>query len=169
MPPLRERPEDVLPIVAALCGGALPPMLPRLVEALHLYPWPGNVRELRVLLERAAHTRWGAMPGSRWDLDHFPDLRQWGEARERPAEQDGAAEEVTEPGVRKDPMSLDARGLRRVLDSQRWRLFAAARALGLDRVALLRRMAELGIRGPGAKDEPAPAMIEHETTGPHPR
>jgi len=59
LPPLRDRPEDLEPLVAhflediardhrssTLAGGAL--------EALREYRWPGNVRELRNAVERAA-------------------------------------------------------------------------------------------------------------------
>ncbi len=60
LPPLRERPEDVAPLAAALlaeAGRALgrspPPLSAAALEALRRHPFPGNVRELRNLLERA--------------------------------------------------------------------------------------------------------------------
>jgi DNA-binding NtrC family response regulator len=46
MPPLRERREDVLPLLAHAWGERLPPLDPELVQALLLHPWPLNVREL---------------------------------------------------------------------------------------------------------------------------
>jgi two-component system response regulator PilR (NtrC family) len=57
MPPLRERREDVQPLVEALlvrlCG-AHPPSLDRwAMKALETYSFPGNVRELENILERA--------------------------------------------------------------------------------------------------------------------
>ncbi len=57
MPPLRERREDVQPLVEALlvrlCG-AQPPSLDRwAMKALETYSFPGNVRELENILERA--------------------------------------------------------------------------------------------------------------------
>ncbi|MBI5837339.1 MAG: sigma-54-dependent Fis family transcriptional regulator [Candidatus Eisenbacteria bacterium] len=60
VPPLRERPEDVLPIARHLVA-VLNREMDRNVEgvapdaesALVKYPWPGNVRELRNVLERA--------------------------------------------------------------------------------------------------------------------
>ncbi len=60
IPPLRERPEDVDPLVDWFLG-ALPLELKKKSvtldaaarERLRSYPWPGNVRELRNCLERA--------------------------------------------------------------------------------------------------------------------
>ncbi|MCB9766017.1 MAG: sigma 54-interacting transcriptional regulator [Alphaproteobacteria bacterium] len=45
-PPLRERREDVLPLLQSALGPAHPPLSPDLVERLLLHPWPYNVREL---------------------------------------------------------------------------------------------------------------------------
>jgi two-component system response regulator FlrC len=60
IPPLRERPEDLAPLAAALVedasralGRAVPSLSPAALEALRRHPFPGNVRELRNLLERA--------------------------------------------------------------------------------------------------------------------
>ncbi len=60
IPPLRERREDLGPLVAALVGElahklamASPPITRRLLEQLHTHDWPGNVRELANLLESA--------------------------------------------------------------------------------------------------------------------
>ncbi|KFB72492.1 MAG: Transcriptional regulatory protein ZraR [Candidatus Accumulibacter phosphatis] len=57
MPPLRERSEDIEPLVEALLRrlcGAQPPRLDRqAANALQAYSFPGNVRELENILERA--------------------------------------------------------------------------------------------------------------------
>jgi len=59
VPPLRERPEDVLDLARrflAFFGRSLrqvPVLSPEAERALLAYPWPGNVRELRNALERA--------------------------------------------------------------------------------------------------------------------
>jgi len=59
VPPLRERPEDILPLGEQLLGGLAEDLGrpgARLAEdarrALLAYSWPGNVRELRNVLER---------------------------------------------------------------------------------------------------------------------
>jgi len=60
LPPLRERPEDVPALAAALLadaaralGRTAPALDPDGLAALAAHPFPGNVRELRNLLERA--------------------------------------------------------------------------------------------------------------------
>jgi len=60
LPPLRERAEDVRPLVQHFVerfsresGGKLKGIDPKAVELLETYAWPGNVRELRNAVERA--------------------------------------------------------------------------------------------------------------------
>ena len=60
LPPLRERPEDILPLARhflaffARAAARRPPELsPAAAQALAAYAWPGNVRELRNAIERA--------------------------------------------------------------------------------------------------------------------
>ncbi len=58
LPPLRDRPEDIVPIaqtlLARLADGRPPPRLDEAATArLVAEPWPGNIRELRNVLERA--------------------------------------------------------------------------------------------------------------------
>jgi NtrC-family two-component system response regulator AlgB len=61
IPPLRERPEDILPLAehmlvcAAQRNGTLPMgFAADAIAALAHYDWPGNLRELRQVIERAA-------------------------------------------------------------------------------------------------------------------
>ena len=71
LPPLRERPDDVLPLAEALledigrqlgrrAAGLSREAAPRLLA----YHWPGNVRELRNVLERAAILAGGGLIAS---------------------------------------------------------------------------------------------------------
>lgn len=60
LPPLRDRREDILPLVQTLLpkiarsiGVTTPELSPAATEILLSAPWPGNVRELTNLLERA--------------------------------------------------------------------------------------------------------------------
>jgi NtrC-family two-component system response regulator AlgB len=60
LPPLRERPEDLLPLASHYLGffGARQgrralSFSPTCAQAMQLYPWPGNLRELRNAIERA--------------------------------------------------------------------------------------------------------------------
>jgi len=57
IPPLRERPEDLLPLARAFAAEFAGPHVPLVLAAgaeaaLRAYSWPGNVRELRNLMER---------------------------------------------------------------------------------------------------------------------
>jgi DNA-binding NtrC family response regulator len=61
LPPLRERPEDLLPLAAfflhQLTGEAGPlPFDEAMLESLHRHRWSGNVRELRNVVEAALAT-----------------------------------------------------------------------------------------------------------------
>lgn len=60
IPPLRERPEDILPIarklLADMAGSSAkltPTLTPSAEHTLKTYLWPGNIRELKNALERA--------------------------------------------------------------------------------------------------------------------
>ena len=60
LPPLRERPADILPLAemfaaraCAKVGRPVPPIDPAARAALCAYAWPGNIRELRNVIERA--------------------------------------------------------------------------------------------------------------------
>jgi len=60
MPPLRERPEDVLLLAeyfieryASKCGKKMRRIERQTLESLQAYDWPGNVRELQNVVERA--------------------------------------------------------------------------------------------------------------------
>ena len=60
IPPLRERTEDIPPMVqffvhefAEKMGKRIRNIPRKTIEALQRYPWPGNVRELRNVIERA--------------------------------------------------------------------------------------------------------------------
>ena len=60
IPTLRERPEDILPLVHAflkkynaIFGMKVTDIAPEAFAALNLYAWPGNIRELENVVERA--------------------------------------------------------------------------------------------------------------------
>jgi NtrC-family two-component system response regulator AlgB len=76
VPPLRERPEDLLPLArrfvaffARQARRAAPELSPSAEKALAAYPWPGNVRELRNAIERALILA----PGQVLEPEAFPE------------------------------------------------------------------------------------------------
>ncbi|HET9553913.1 MAG TPA: sigma-54-dependent Fis family transcriptional regulator [Anaeromyxobacteraceae bacterium] len=76
VPPLRERPDDVLPLARALLAGLsqrlgkrIGGLSPRAADQLQRHLWPGNVRELENALERAA----AMAVGPRIELADLPE------------------------------------------------------------------------------------------------
>lgn len=77
VPPLRERPEEILPTARAIIlslstdlGRRAPALSAEAAALLQQYPFPGNVRELHNLVERALLV----CPGDLLDADAFADI-----------------------------------------------------------------------------------------------
>jgi hypothetical protein len=148
-PPLRERIEDLGILIRSLCAPRKVTFTPRMLEAIHLYDWPGNVRELRIMVERAFHPTWGSMPGAAWDLAQFPDIAHFLDLRPQPpAGFMPRCEPLTDQTTNPMPPALTSTQLRRHMESQQWKLFAASQALGISRATLVEALAGAGIRGP---------------------
>jgi transcriptional regulator with PAS, ATPase and Fis domain len=147
IPPLRERRADVEPLsrhllrrVTARHGRSLL-LAPDALRALLRYPWPGNVRELENALEYAVAV-------CRGQTIHAEDLP--GEVLEaQPASPELVS---TDPPI----LSLAApqpaengerERLRSALEACHWRRDEAARALGMSRTTLWRKMRELSLPG----------------------
>lgn len=133
VPPLRERMEDILPLVWSFVqefskriGKRIESIPQKSVEALQAYPWPGNVRELRNVVERAMIIT----TGTTLHMD-VPKIAQSGSDRS------GTLEEV------------EKRHIIEVLNTTGWRVSGkagAAEILGLNPKTLESRMQRLGIQ-----------------------
>ena len=139
IPPLRERPEDIAliaPHLLAHIGGRMGRALrisPDTLEVLERYPWPGNVRELENTLEYAVTL----CAGQTIQIEDLPPELLLEMSRSgTPAP--GAAG----PAAEGDP---DRKRIVEALAAQRWNRSLAAKALGISRSTLWRRMHELGI------------------------
>jgi two-component system response regulator AtoC len=140
LPPLRERTEDLAPLVEHLLGRIarrLHRPVPRLSEAawreLRDYPWPGNVRELENVLTRATVLA----P----DNILTPDLLGLSATAAPASVGDEQPEEV-------ELISLDdveARHVRAILEHTRWHKGRACGILGISRPALDRKIAKYGL------------------------
>ena len=94
IPPLRERPDDIVPLAAhflteqAELNGHPPLALtPELIRVLQQHPWPGNARELENLAARLH------VMGSRTTIND-QEVRQWlGQAPDASASPDGPGSE----------------------------------------------------------------------------
>jgi transcriptional regulator with PAS, ATPase and Fis domain len=98
LPPLRERPEDIQPIAAALIGDLnrkhdcrISEISGAVLDALERHNWPGNVRELRNVLERAVILAGEGAIG----MKHLPAFLQGRPAVAAAAAAVGAAPEET--------------------------------------------------------------------------
>ena len=138
IPPLRERPEDILPIARHLlaemsgASGKLPPALTHSAEqVLKTYLWPGNIRELKNALERASLM----CDGRTISHDTLFD---------RPAPQLGAAQDAA--GNLRDYLQECERDfIVRALDTFQWQIQACADSLGISRKNLWEKMRKLNI------------------------
>jgi DNA-binding NtrC family response regulator len=148
IPPLRDRREDIEPIartvlarVGARQGRALR-LSPDALRALLQYHWPGNVRELENAIEYAVAVCRGQtiLPE---DLPEFAAAHAHRTATAAPdAAPDSAPGEVR---LRRARRRADEE-LRTALDALHWRRDAVARALGISRTTLWRRMRAAGLR-----------------------
>jgi len=132
LPPLRDRPEDIPALAQHFLRGhatryrkAVEGFAPDALDALLRHPWPGNVRELDHAVERAALLAEGASVRA-------ADL--------------GLVADAAPQAARLDAMTLadaEAHLVRCALDRAGGNVTDAARALGLSRSALYRRLGKL--------------------------
>ncbi len=140
VPPLRERREDIPLLLEHFFrvfsgDGRIPPVPGHVIEVLMRYDWPGNVRELQNVVQR--YTAVGLI-----DLPASPDSGR-GRSRMGPSER----KEGPSKGVRLQVLVDDAEraALRNALDSSGGNRSRAARALGISRRTLLRKMKRLDV------------------------
>jgi DNA-binding NtrC family response regulator len=134
IPPLRTRREDIEPLAMALLArvaarhGRELRFSPDAVRAMLRYRWPGNARELENAIEYAVAVVEG-------QIIHAEDL---------PLE---VTESVEPPAI---PLAVrgsnsEAATIRSALETHRWNRETTARALGMSRTTLWRKMRELGL------------------------
>jgi DNA-binding NtrC family response regulator len=161
LPPLRERTTDLerlavhfLARKSAEIERTILGFMPDAIEALRRYHWPGNIRELENAVERAVILCDGARIGA----GHLPD-------RVLRASTIGAQVDAPSPSLKLNsipaaqvsPQAQDARTLsQRLRDPERaalldtlekhgWNRTQAAKALGINRTTLYRKMRDLGL------------------------
>jgi DNA-binding NtrC family response regulator len=154
VPPLRERREDIPPLVDHILKALrkrgldrVRAVSPEAMRRLMEYPWPGNVRELENVLERGAVCSRGAVLGME---DVADEVREHGRAHPKEATVVPAAEllapgEVASHRSTDDAPTGERDLLLRALEEHRWNKGAASANLGIDRSTLWRKMKRLGI------------------------
>ena len=147
LPPLRDRREDIIPIAihfiaefAARHGRAVTGLQDGARRALLAHPWPGNVRELRNVVERAVVLSEGDTLGA---ADLPPEL-VGSLAPLLPAE--AALAELPYAEARERALlAFDRAFLGAMLERHAGNVSATARALGLHRQSLQKRLRSVGI------------------------
>jgi transcriptional regulator with GAF, ATPase, and Fis domain len=147
LPALRERPEDIGPLATALLAriagrlGRPPPALGRSAEkALARWRWPGNARELGNVLERLLVLR------ERDDREAIDgDEVNAALGRDPAPAAAGAATAVEGEALAEKIAALEKREIEAALRRARGVKSQAARALGMSRPTLDKKIAELGI------------------------
>jgi transcriptional regulator with GAF, ATPase, and Fis domain len=164
LPALRARIGDIAPLshhflrrAARASGKAAPMLTANAIAALERYEWPGNVRELRNVIERTS-----LLCADTLDVEHLrravPEAfaRQPSRAPARMASSPPAAA-VTVPtsdmggnlaALRDEWKTQEAQKIVDALTAAAWNQGAAAKALGISRHTLIRRMEEYGLARP---------------------
>jgi two-component system nitrogen regulation response regulator NtrX len=149
VPPLRERREDIAPLVrhfiAEISGeyGRRPKELaPEALELLAGLPWPGNVRELRNIIERLVIMT----PGDRIEARHLPAPLLAGAGPAAEAEREGArAAEGDFPSLASAREDFEKRYIWKKYQESGGNMSRTAEALRVERSNLYRKMKGYGL------------------------
>ena len=147
LPPLRERPEDILPLgeffLKKFATQAKRPQLQLSSEArrrLQSHAWPGNVRELRNLMERIAFL----CPGDRVEAEDLAFILN--------PDSDQSRSLSLELGLDNATREFQRDFIRRSIRQTKDNMTDAARLLGLHRSNLYRKMKQLDMKEVGGTD-----------------
>jgi DNA-binding NtrC family response regulator len=147
VPPLRERREDIGPLVeyfvrkiARECGRDVRGVSAGALEVLSRYDWPGNVRELENVLHRAVVL-------TRSQVIHLQDVPL-------DVAMPGTGSRVGEdtgPPLRDALEQFERQYILRVLEGVGWNVSHAARRLGVHRNTVLTKLSAWRIQRPGSE------------------
>jgi two-component system response regulator HupR/HoxA len=150
LPALRERREDVPLLVerfladaASKHGKRIAGVEPDALERLCAYDWPGNVRELKNELGRGVAL---AADGERIGVRHLSARLCSGPVSPSPAAAGAATATPANVDLRVARDAFEARFIAQVLRDHDGNVSHAARAMGISRVALQKKMKEYALR-----------------------
>jgi len=142
MPPLRERPGDVIAFAehylrhfAAMCGRRLEGFTAPALAGIRAYSWPGNLRELRNSIERAVIM----VKGNKINLEDLP-----AELRGQTLAVANDSHTSLQVGSLVSMDQLEEAHLRKVLERTS-NLAEAAQVLGIDQATLYRKRKRIGL------------------------
>ena len=144
LPPLRERKSDIITLAerfikqhSVILGRKTPKMSKSCLDYLQVYPWPGNVRALRHAIERAIIlSESKQLSPNDFQLNHATKPKIPSEPI--PTQ---LSKETTELNLDKVEKSV----IDKALKQYRYNISHTAKALGLTRAALYRRMDKHGL------------------------
>ncbi|MDK9718970.1 MAG: sigma 54-interacting transcriptional regulator [Trichlorobacter sp.] len=137
LPPLRRRKEDIPLLVEQFIAkfnhlhhATVRSMAPEALSLLMAHDWPGNVRELENVIERA----FVLCPDGTIEIPHLPDeLTLHGSRSAGPATLQDARSQ------------LEAQAIQRSLEKNGFNRLATAKALGMHKTTLFRKIRQYGI------------------------
>jgi transcriptional regulator with PAS, ATPase and Fis domain len=145
IPPLRERPEDILPLAhhflkefSEAHNKSVLGMKRRASALLLNYNWPGNVRELRNLIEKIVIST----PANEIDIDEVRNALEANPASASTKLPTAEDRIITLKGALHD---FEKSYILSALDRYNWKIQATAEALGIDRSNLFKKMRQHGI------------------------
>lgn len=143
IPPLRERPEDIVPLAEYFLQHLNREMAKKVtripiahLEALKAYEWPGNVRELQNVLRRG-------MILSKGEVLELND--EWIRKKEPPGAEAPESTVAAEQDVLLSLEEVEKAHIMRVLKHTRGNYGEACRILGISRPTLRRKISELSL------------------------
>ncbi len=149
MPTLRDRAGDIPMLAAHFLAAALARggrhvegFSPEALDALSRYRWPGNVRELEHAVEYAVFLGRGAWIGA---ADLPPAIRLASAGAESPSAAADAVAGLPKTSLKTSMAHPERRLIIEALERSNWRRDAAARALGINRTTLYKKLKRLGM------------------------
>ena len=151
IPPLRERPGDIVPLAEHFLSLSVPPGQPikllgsGAIEKLMRHNWPGNVRQLRNVIERACVlTRSHTIDAD--DIDTSAEENQ------------PTAAALTESDLPAAVAQLEQAMIRKALEACGGNRTEAARRLNINRQLLYTKMQRYGLAGNDPSENPTPRV-----------
>jgi two-component system response regulator HydG len=153
LPPLRERVQDIAPLIRALVARfntkfskELFDISPQAMDALEAFPWPGNIRQMENFIQQAVLVS----SGTELQLEHLPQqVRDY-----RPARFTVSARAQADT-LSHNREQVERNIIQRTLVNHGWSRVHTANALGISRVTLYKKMKKYGLmRSPNVVEHP---------------
>ena len=143
LPPLRERPQDIPPLVRGMVskygtkfGKRIFNVHTEAMRALEIFPWPGNLRQLENILQQAVLS----CVGDELRLQHLPPM-----VHTSPPEHPHSAPLTPAGSLAHNRETTERAAILRALEKVSYSRTRAAQVLGVSRVTLYKKMKKYGL------------------------